>query len=142
VTRLMAPIPIRYSALAISVLVSTGMIACSNSSSVPVGPAHDGGTELDGDIPILPGCNEPADAARVGPAYTYTALLVGACTGSASCRLSIDPCCRPTGNDLVDGYTCSCQAGGWTCVVTSPGGGGCPYGLASSTNCIADAGSD
>ena len=103
-------------------------------------PIADAQAEADadagGDDSNLPNCAVSPGISTIGTssAYPPTALPSGACSGAPRCSIAIDPCCHPTGNELIDGYACTCSGGQWSCVIFSPGGGVCSLGIAP--NCI------
>ena len=117
-------------------------VACSAEDAAPsaqdagtLDAAHDAtnaladtacpGVEPDGafDPPDLPAC--PAQApALAGGWYPAAALPQGvACSGACSCSMAVDRCPQydSMGFAAVDGWTCTCASGAWSCFVSSLG---------------------
>ncbi len=95
-----------------------GSTACTECASSGSGSAHD-----------IAGCPNAYGMAPVD-FYPYGAQPQGlACTTGDQCTIAIHDCPGdwPFGGlGYVNGYTCRCEAGAWSCSVTSPGAGVCP----------------
>jgi hypothetical protein len=69
-----------------------------------------------------PVCPAPDGAPGSGSTITPADLPAGACTTGAMCTALATGACAA----LVNGWTCTCPAGTWECVITSAGTAICP----------------
>lgn len=74
--------------------------------------------------------------------YKADALPAGSCDNSwSSCTMAAHGLCPcPSDRGPVNGYECSCIAGRWSCVITSPGASVCSGGTCDADSSASDAG--